>query len=199
MSEQTLSNRILAGAVTFIGLGVIWGAIVSSLPSEQELAAKEAPILPRAISKSLPEPTLDLSIPGVPAASPASAPLKTGAAETPIASKSLDLRAAQISRLRCEAEVAQLCPDSLDGTARKQCLEQRAAQLPVPCQHHVRQRVVKWKDERSRLTAACQVDLKRFCPMKPGSGEMLQCLQQHAQELSDGCYERLPKGALHFR
>jgi Cysteine rich repeat len=63
----------------------------------------------------------------------------------------------------------------------------------------VRQRVVKWKDERSRLTAACQVDLKRFCPMKPGSGEMLQCLQQHAQELSDGCYERLPKGALHFR
>jgi hypothetical protein len=49
------------------------------------------------------------------------------------------------------------------------------------------------------LMAACQVDIKRFCPMKPGGGELLQCLQQHAQELADGCYERLPKGALHLK
>lgn len=199
MSEETLSNRILAGALTFIVLGLIWVAIVSSLPSEQELAAKEAPILPRAVSRSLPEPTLDLSIPGVPATQPARAPLTTVAAEKPFASKPLDPRAAQISRLRCEAEVEQLCPESLDGTARKQCLEQRTPQLPVSCQHQVRQRLVKWKEERSRLTVACQIDIKRFCPMKPGSGELLQCLQQHAQELSDGCYERLPKGALHLK
>jgi hypothetical protein len=52
MSEHTLSNRILAGALTFIALGLIWVAIVSSLPSEQELAAKEAPIVPRALSNS---------------------------------------------------------------------------------------------------------------------------------------------------
>jgi Cysteine rich repeat len=198
MSQQPLSNRILAGALTFIGLGLIWGAIVSSLPSEQELAAKEAPVFLRPVSKSLPEPTLDLSIPGVPAAQPASAPLTT-VAEMPSPSKALDPRAAQVSRLRCEAEVEQLCPHSLDGAVRKQCFEQRAQQLPEPCQHQLRQRLVKWKEERSRLTAACQADIKRFCSMRPGSGEMLQCLQQHAQELSEGCYERLPKGALHFK
>ena len=197
MSEHTLSNRILAGALTFIALGLIWVAIVSSLPSEQELAAKEAPILLRTVSKSLPEPTLDLSIPGVPSTQPA--PRTTVSAERPFSSKSLDPRAAQIARLRCEAEVEQLCPESLDGTGRKQCLEQRTPQLAVSCQHQVRQRLVKWKEERSRLTAACQVDIKRFCPMKPGSGELLQCLQQHAQELSDGCYERLPKGVLHLK
>jgi len=197
MSEHTLSNRILAGALTFIALGLIWVAIVSSLPSEQDLAAKEAPIVPRAVSKSLPEPTLDLSIPGVPSTQPA--PRTTVSAERPFSSKSLDPRAAQIARLRCEAEVEQLCPESLDGTGRKQCLEQRTPQLAVSCQHQVRQRLVKWKEERSRLTAACQVDIKRFCPMKPGSGELLQCLQQHAQELSDGCYERLPKGVLHLK
>ena len=199
MSEHTLSNRILAGTLTFIGLGLIWVAIVSSLPSEQELAAKEAPIVPRAVSKSLPEPTLDLSIPGVPATQPAGVPLTTVAAERPFVSKPLDPRVAQLSRLRCEAEVQQLCPESLDGTARKQCFEQRTPQLSVSCQHQVRPRVVKWKEERSRLMAACQVDIKRFCPMKPGGGELLQCLQQHAQELSDGCYERLPKGALHLK
>jgi len=197
MSEQTLSHRMLAGGLTFMVLGLIWVAIVSSLPSEQELAAKEAPILLRTVSKSLPEPTLDLSIPGVPSTQPA--PRTTVSAERPFSSKSLDPRAAQIARLRCEAEVEQLCPESLDGTGRKQCLEQRTPQLAVSCQHQVRQRLVKWKEERSRLTAACQVDIKRFCPMKPGSGELLQCLQQHAQELSDGCYERLPKGVLHLK
>jgi hypothetical protein len=197
MSEQTLSNRILAGAFTFIVLGLIWVAIISSLPSEQELAAKEAPILPRAVAKSLPEPILDLSIPGVPPPQPA--PLRTVAKEMPSASKPLDPRAGQISRLRCEAEVEQLCPVSLDGTARQQCLEERTAELPVSCQHQLRRRLVKWKEERSRLTAACQVDIKRFCPVKPGSGELLQCLQHHAQELSDGCHERLPKGALHSK
>jgi hypothetical protein len=156
MSEHTLSNRILAGALTFIALGLIWVAIVSSLPSEQELAAKEAPIVPRAVSKSLPEPTLDLSIPGVRATQPARVPLTTVAAERPFVSKPLDPRVAQLSRLRCEAEVEQLCPESLDGTARKQCFEQRTPQLSVSCQHQVRQRVVKWKEERSRLMAACR-------------------------------------------
>ena len=69
----------------------------------------------------------------------------------PFVSKPLDPRVAQLSRLRCEAEVEQLCPESLDGTARKHCFEQRTPQLSVSCQHQVRQRLVKWKEERSRL------------------------------------------------
>ena len=64
MSQQPLSSRILAGAITFVGLGMAWMAIVSNLPSQQELSAKESPT--HAVPASpLPESVLDLSIPGV--------------------------------------------------------------------------------------------------------------------------------------
>jgi hypothetical protein len=50
------------------------------------------------------------------------------------------------------------------------------------------------------LTLACQADIRRFCPdVKSGGRQTLQCLQHHAQELSDGCYGMLPKGTLYFK
>ena len=199
MSQQPLSNRILAGAITFVGLGMAWMAIVSNLPSQQELSAKESPT--HAVPASpLPEPVLDLSIPGVRATPPASEIQPAATADMPPASAPTDPRAAQVVRLRCEAEVAQLCPEASDGSGRRQCLEKRAQQLSAPCHQQMRERLVKWKEERSRLTLACQADMRRFCPdVKPGGGQTLQCLQHHAQELSDGCYGMLPKGKLYFK
>jgi len=199
MSQQPLSNRILAGAITFVGLGMAWMAIVSNLPSQQELSAKESPT--HAVPASpLPEPVLDLSIPGVRATPPASEIQPAATADMPPASAPTDPRAAQVVRLRCEAEVAQLCPEASDGSGRRQCLEKRAQQLSAPCHQQMRERLVKWKEERSRLTLACQADMRRFCPdVKPGGGQTLQCLQHHAQELSDGCYGMLPKGTLYFK
>ncbi|HKY72864.1 MAG TPA: cysteine rich repeat-containing protein [Nitrospira sp.] len=198
MSHQPVSNRILAGTLTFLCLALVWVAIVSNLPSQQELSAKESP---QAVAQAVPtvvEPTLDLSIPGVPTMP--QAPTTRQAAGMPPASTSTDLRAAQVARLRCDAEVEQLCPASSDGSARRQCLERRAQQLPVSCQQQVRERLIRWKEERNRLVVACQADIRRFCPdVRPGGGHQLQCLQQHAQELSDGCYELLPKGTLYFK
>ena len=191
MSPQPLSSRILAGAITFVGLGLVWLAIVSNLPSQQELSAKESPQPPaHAVPASpLPEPVLDLSIPGVPATPPTSETQPSATADGPPVSTSTDPRAAQVARLRCEAEVEQLCPEASDGSGRRQCLEKRAQQLSAPCHQQMRERLVKWKEERSRLTLACQADIRRFCPdVKPGGGQTLQCLQHHAQELSDGCY-----------
>lgn len=206
MAQQHASVRILAGAFTCMGLGLVWMVIVSSLPSQQELSAKEPPLPQRpgsaVLAKTPPEPTLDLSIPGVPAAPPVPSEQNQPAAavQTPPAAAPLNPRAAQVARLRCEAEVEQLCPDAPEGPARKQCLERRAQQLPAPCQQQLRERFVKWKEERSRLTAACQADMKRFCSgVRPGGGHVLQCLQEHAQELSDPCYETLPKGTVFFK
>jgi Cysteine rich repeat len=120
--------------------------------------------------------------------------------DMPAVSMSLDRRAAQVARLRCEAEVEQLCPEAADGSGRRQCLEKRTQQLSAACQQQVRERLVRWKEERSRLILACQADIKRFCPdVRLGGGQQLQCLQQHAQELSDGCYGMLPKGTLYFK
>lgn len=202
--SQPLSNRILAGALTFLGLGVVWMAIIGNLSSQQELSANESLQPPaRAVApKPVPEPLLDLSIPGVPPGpQPASkTPGASGIPDMPTASMPFDRRAAQVARLRCEAEVEQLCPESSDGWARRQCLEMRAQQLPAPCQQQIRERLVRWKEERGRLILACQADIKRFCPdVRPGGGPQLQCLQQHAQELSDGCYGMLPKGRLYFK
>ena len=99
-----------------------------------------------------------------------------------------------------EAEAEQLCPESPEGLARKQCLERRMHQLPASCQLQLRERLVKWKEERSRLTAACEVEMNRFCSaVTPGGRQVLQCLQEHAQELSDRCYETLPKGTVYFK
>lgn len=202
MVEQQASVRILAWVFTFVGLPVVWMAIVSSLPSQQELSEKKPSLLPQTVSaateKTPSEPTLDLSIPGVPAAPPS--PSSVTHPQDPSAVARLDRHAVQAARLRCDAEAEQLCPGSSDGRARTRCLERRMHQLAAPCQLQLRQRFVKWKEERSRLTAACEIEMKRFCSaVKPGGGHVLQCLQEHAPELSDRCYETLPKGTVSFK
>lgn len=197
MSHQPVSNRILAGTLTFLCLGLVWVVILSNLPSQQELSAKESPQASAQAVPTVVEPTLDLSIPGVPTMPPA--PATQQAVGMPPASMP-DPRAAQVARLRCDAEVEQLCPESSDGSGRRQCLERRAQQLPVSCQQQIRERLIRWKEERNRLVSACQADIRRFCPdVRAGGGHQLQCLQQHARELSDGCYELLPKGTLYFK
>lgn len=210
MAQPHASGRFLAGAFTVVGLGLVWLAVVISLPSRQEIAAKEPVLSQRAIPaatvKPSPEPTLDLSIPGVPSLPPAgsSGPSdgdQTGAAGLVSSTAGQpDPHIAQVARLRCEAEIEQLCPDSPEGSGRKKCLEQRARHLAAPCQQQLRERLVKWKEERSRFLTACQTDVARWCSsVKPGGGKILQCLQEHAQEVSDRCYETLPKGTVYFK
>ena len=125
--------------------------------------------------------------------------LRDSSVEAPIVT-GLDPRSLQASRLKCEAEIEQLCPDSPDGSVRTRCLQQRAKRLPPLCQSQLHERFVKWKEDRSRLMAACDQDAKRFCKaVKLGSEQMLQCLQSHAQEVSDRCYQTLPKGTFFFK
>src|SRR5262245_38823602 len=117
MSQQPLSSRILAGTITFIGLGLAWLVIVNNLPSEQDLSAKEFP-QPAAQAASVQpvrEPVLDLSIPGVPATPQAQEAQSAATAAVPPMSMPSDPRTAQVARLRCEAEVEQLCPEGSDG------------------------------------------------------------------------------------
>ncbi len=83
---------------------------------------------------------------------------------------------------------------------RTRCLQQRATQLPPLCQSQLPQQFVKWKEDRNRVMEACDEDVKRFCrAVKPGGGQILQCLQSHGQEVSDRCYQTLPKGTLFFK
>lgn len=213
MAQQQSSSGIIAGAITILGLGLVWATVVFNFPSQEELSSAALPAETRQAtgypaSQSEP-PALDLTIP----TSPTSPPLPSEIAiprpdddrsrdpsvDVPVVTR-LDPSTLQATKLKCEAEIEQLCPDSLDGSVRTRCLKQRAKQLPPPCLSQLQERFVKWKEDRNRLMAACNEDVKRFCrAIKPGSGQVLQCLQSHDQEVSDRCYQALPKGTLFFK
>ena len=208
MPQQGSSGRVYLWLVTALSLGLVWGTIVSSFPSQQELTASDPP---RTAAAPVPSPatvpTLDLTIPTSPlwpsrdqsAVQPENVPVQRSQTDSSI-EMVIDPRSQQITKLKCEAEIEQFCPGSSDGPARRQCIEQRMHQLALPCQQLMRERFVKWREERTRMIMACQEDVRRYCvSITPGSGKVLQCLQEHAQEISDRCYQTLPKGTLYFK
>jgi hypothetical protein len=199
------SNRLAAILVTLVGLGLVWGLVWASMPARDQFHAPDAPSRSRKAEPAT--PALDLSIPGVPAPdAPGSHRVVVNGTEVPQHGQSVggaggavDLRSKQIAEMKCEAELQQVCPESVQGEDRRRCMEQRAKQLPSPCQSMIRQQLVRWK-EQSGHALACADDVQRFCrDLQPGDGQMLQCLQDHAQDVSDGCYATLPKGALTLR
>lgn len=199
------SSRLTAILVTIVGLGFVWGLVWANMPTRDQLHASAVSL--QAMKATPPTPTLDLSIPGVPAPdAPGSHRVVVNGAEVPQpeqgmggAGVALDPRAKQIAEMKCEAELQQVCPDSLQGGDRRRCMEQRAKHLPSPCQSMIRRQLVRFK-EQSGQALACAEDVRRFCrEVQSGEGQMLQCLQDHAQDVSDGCYATLPKGALTLR
>jgi hypothetical protein len=210
MAERQSSSGIIAGAITILGLGIVWVTVSANFPSQEELFSGEMPVetrrTPGSSSPPSAPPELDLTIPISPPLPSDVAQSRLdkerpgdSSADAPVVTR-LDPSTLQATRLKCEAEIDQLCPDALDGSARASCLEQRAKKLSVPCQGQLQERFVKWKEDRNRLIAACDDDIRRFCrTVKVGSGELLQCLQSHGQEVSDRCYQILPKGTLFFK
>jgi hypothetical protein len=210
MAQQQSSSGTIAGAITIFGLGLVWVTVGTNFPSQEELSSAALPAETRQAARPLSPlsapPTLDLTIPSSPPlpseaamSRPADDRSRDSSAEAPVVTR-LDSLALQAARLQCEADIEQLCPDSLDGSVRTGCLKQRASQLSPLCQSQLHERFVKWKEDRSRLMAACDEDVKRFCrAVKPGSGQILQCLQSHGQEVSDRCYQTFPKGTFFFK
>lgn len=209
MAHQKSSGSTIAGVLTIIGLGLVWGTIAGNFPSQGELSSAPLPAEVRhaadpSSSQSV-LPTLDLTVPiSPPLPSEAAMPnpgddrLRDSSDKIPVVTR-LESPTTQAAKLKCEADIEQLCPDSPDGSGRTRCLQQRAKLLPPPCQNRLREQFVKWKEDRSRLIEACAEDTKRFCrTIKPGGGQILQCLQSHGQEVSDRCYHALPKGTVFF-
>ena len=208
MAQQQSSSGTIAGFVTILGLGLVWVTVATNFPSEEELSSAELPAETRraAVPLSSVPTTLDFTIPTSPPLPSEAAMVRPGDERSPDSHVDAPVvtrlvpSAVQATRLKCEANMEQLCPDSLDGAIRTRCLKQRAKQLPPMCQSQLQKRFVKWKEDRSRLIAACREDVKRFCTaVKPGGGEILQCLQSHDQEVSDRCYQALPKDTFFFK
>jgi hypothetical protein len=193
------SGKITTSLVTVGGLIFVWTIVWANLPSKEELlsAQSASPTVER-----LRHTELDLTIPGVSSQSAeSSAGTKDTSSVTTIGGLSVpqDRRARQIAEVKCDAEVQQYCPDSLSGEERRRCVMQRLKRLDVSCQQIVRQRLVRWK-EADGYKLACAEDVKRVCQtVDSGEGRILQCLQEHEQDLSETCYQSLPKGRLNLR
>lgn len=105
-----------------------------------------------------------------------------------------ELRLPANIEIKCQAELESICPASLNGDDRLRCAQQSAQKLPLPCQHAVLARVARAKEDLQRIRFACEADARRFCRRAgPRGGQILQCLEEHAQEISDRCFEALPK------
>ena len=204
-SKHMASGKVSATLVSVLGLIVVWVIVWANLPSKDELWSAQSPARNSLTSVG---PEVDLTIPGVPATNPARVPHPEGTSQAMDSGGSRvsgttggfsvpsEVRARQIAEVKCDAEVQQYCPDSLTEEARRHCVAQRMKRLPLPCQEIVRQRMVRWK-EAEGYKAACAEDVRRVCRrVEPGDGRMLACLQEHAQELSESCYQSLPKGHL---
>ena len=198
-TTPTRSGKAVTNSISVAGLILVWTVIWTNFPSKEELFSAQSASL-RGESQRVPE--LDLTIPGVvsrPAENSARTADSLSVATLGGLSVPRDRRAKEIAEVKCEAEVQQYCPDSLEGENRRRCVVQRLKRLDAPCQQIVQQRLVRWREAES-YKHACIEDMKRVCPtVQPGDGRILQCLQEHEQELSEGCYQSLPKGRLHLR
>jgi len=67
MAQQQSSGGIISGAITFLGLGLVWVAVAANFPSQEELSSAalsaEARQAARSSSSLSAPPTLDLTIP----------------------------------------------------------------------------------------------------------------------------------------
>ena len=198
-TTHTRFGKAVTNSISVVGLIFVWTIICANFPPKEELFSAQSASL-RGESQRVPE--LDLTIPGVvsrPAENSARTADSLSVATLGGLSVPRDRRAKEIAEVKCEAEVQQYCPDSLEGENRRRCVVQRLKRLDAPCQQIVQQRLVRWREAES-YKHACIEDMKRVCPtVQPGDGRILQCLQEHEQDLSEVCYQSLPKGRLHLR
>lgn len=185
--------------VTVSGLSLVWALVWGNLPSKEELLSAWSGSSPL---ESPRVPALDLAIPGG-SGSSATTSVRTGQAAPAATLGGLsvprDSRARKIAEVKCDAEIQQSCPDFLTGEDRRRCVMQRFTRLDASCQQIVQERLVRWK-EADGYKGACVVDAKRFCrTVSAADDRVLQCLQEHEQDLSEGCYQSLPKGRLQTR
>lgn len=94
--------------------------------------------------------------------------------------------------VKCTMEIDSLCREN-EGE-RRLCLQRQAVQVSVPCRPVLRERLARMKETMQQLRAACEEDRRRYCAEESLSeGAIVQCLESHAQEVTDLCFQRLPK------
>ena len=102
-------------------------------------------------------------------------------------------RARREAERNCLAVFKKLCQDVPPGSGRRrQCFQDDVGNLSPACQVKLQAQAFQVRERTQQTKAACQSDAKRLCPKVPlAGGRIFQCLEDHAKELSEGCYTTL--------
>lgn len=186
---------VLVTLLSCLVLGGVWGLVIFILPQSE--------VAPEALPVSVPSPP-------VPSSSTAQIPVRTvldnaphestvqtepslvqPEPATPLVTEAVRLPIGR--EVKCDLEMEALCPDG-EGE-RRACLQRKAAQLSLPCRPMLRDKLARMKETWQQLRVACEADRRQFCREVPSAGGemLLQCLESHAQEVSDQCFQFLPK------
>ena len=181
---------VVAGVLTLAGLGGVWGVVILMLPHHDYDAvsmAQSRPSLPESTSPPVPSLKEDPSLTRLPPPDPLPTPPPVDRVGNPGVAMPLNIE------IRCDGEMDSACPEgSIED--RRQCMQGKLRQLSVPCRQRAREQLVRMKASLQQMRVACEGDVQRFCPdVEVGGGAVLQCLETHAQEVSDSCFQALPK------
>lgn len=178
-------------------LGTLWGFVVYLLPDSTSMSQPAPRTVPSPTTPSpsaptaqtLGEPTSPAPVPPpilvkeTPALDQTSTPARSPAQVTPLPF---------VMDVKCAMEIDSLCNEAEED--RRVCLEHQSAQLSIPCRPILRKHLVRMKETMQLLRLACQKDRRRFCADESlREGAMVQCLESHAQEVTDECFQMLPK------
>jgi Cysteine rich repeat len=209
-----LRAALIVGALSVFVLGLLWVIVFLNLPTRERVRAGDPSEPPEPSIPSITEKPLEpvMGRPGP----PPSSPRVKNAPRLPKPSKgrepfqpSLNSRTAQLPpRLpgslfveeagyrhlpsNCVVELEQLCPGSEPGHARRKCFQENEDKLSAACRQQLNALAVRIKEDMQYFKNACDADVKQLCRgVQPGGGRILQCLEDHYQDVSDGCYQSL--------
>ncbi|HJR78403.1 MAG TPA: cysteine rich repeat-containing protein [Nitrospiraceae bacterium] len=205
MRLSRTAAMVLVGMISLVGLGGVWGVALLMLPHQdydtvsmaQSMPGRPAPPDPPLAAVVPPETPVppaseeELSFTTLPPPDPLPVPTSAGRAVVPRTTMPLNIE------IRCDAEIGTACPEG-SFEERRQCMQEKLRHMSAPCRQRARDQLVRMKANLHQMRMACAEDARRFCQgAEAGRGPVVQCLEAHAQEVSEACFQALPKrGAL---
>ncbi|MFZ2196253.1 MAG: cysteine rich repeat-containing protein [Thermodesulfovibrionales bacterium] len=96
---------------------------------------------------------------------------------------------AEEQKLICSEEIAQYCKGVKPGGGRLLlCLKEHEKDLTPTC----REKVAEVEKRLKETLQICAADTEKFCKgIQPGEGRIAKCLNEHSEEISLACREKV--------